>query len=103
MEGLQRIEEDLFDIAHRLREVDARYELYRNRKLNRFEIHACGALQIAVPFDRLDARTVELARKTRVERARNILEDMERHNAKLKETEQKRAREKILMEVESIL
>lgn len=103
MEGLLRIEEDLFDITRRLKEIDPRYEVYRNPKLNRFEVHANGALQIAVPFERLDARTVELVRSTRLEYAENMIRDMDRQNARLKESEERRTRERIMTEVEKAL
>ena len=59
MYGLIKVRDDLYDIARRIKEVDDRYELYYNARLDRYEIHADGALQIAVPFKRPDARTVE--------------------------------------------
>lgn len=83
MRGLVRITADLFDIADRLRGIDERYELYYNKLRSRFEIYADGALQIAVPFERLDARTLRLARETRVEYAERLLADIERRNAEL--------------------
>ena len=97
------IKEDLFDIAHRLKEIDARYRVYRNRKLNRFEIHANGALQIATPFDRLDARTLDLVRSTRLENAGRLIEEMDKENARLKRAEESAARERIMTEVEKAL
>lgn len=97
------IKEDLFDIAHRLKEIDARYRIYRNLKLNRFEIHANGALQIATPFDRLDARTLELVRRTRLECAGRLIEEMDEENARLKREEVRAARERIMTEVEKAL
>ena len=103
MDWLMEIKEDLFDIAHRLREIDVRYRVYRNLKLNRFEIHANGALQIATPFDRLDARTLDLVRSTRLEYAGRLIEEMDKENAKLKREEQNVARERIMTEVEKAL
>ena len=90
MDWLREIDEDLFDIAHRLREIDDRYRVYRNLKLNRFEIHANGVLQIAAPFDRLDARTLQLVRSTRLENAENIIKEMDAHNSRLKAEEDRR-------------
>ncbi|MBR4800394.1 MAG: hypothetical protein IK048_01795 [Clostridia bacterium] len=82
---LEKIENDLFDVANRLKEIDPRYELYRNRRERRFEIYAQGVLQIAVPFDRLDARTLKLARETRMENAERLLRAIEEENARLDE------------------
>lgn len=89
-----RIENDLYGIADRLREVDDRYEVYYNRRLGRFEVHAGGVLQVAVPFDRLDARTVEHVRRTRVERARAVLDEIDRANRAAEEAARRRACDK---------
>ena len=100
MDCLEHIHNDLFDIADRLKEVDERYELYFNRKLGRFEIHANGALQIAVPFNRLDERTVVLARKTRLENLEKIVESIDRENARLDKLARDRAIENCLAAAE---
>lgn len=97
---LERIEHDLFDIASRLKEVDERYELFFNKSLNRYEIFANGVLQIAVPFDRLDARTVEFARKTRLENLQKLLESIDRENALLDEMKRKQTIENCLKQAE---
>ena len=80
MEELIKIENDLFDIAGRLREVDERYELFFNAKEKRFEVRTGGVLQVAVPFDRLDARTVGHVRKTRIENSVALLDEIDRAN-----------------------
>ncbi len=103
MDWLEKIDGDLFDIAHRLKEIDGRYELYRNRKSGRFEIYANGALQIAVPYARLDARTVELAASTRAEYAHKLLARIEDDNARLRRDAEKAAREKIMEKAENAL
>ncbi len=85
MDGLMKISADVLDIAARLKEIDPRYEVYRNLKLHRFEIYADGVLQIAVPFGRLDGRTLELVRETRAERAEELLSRLDAQNARLRE------------------
>ena len=70
---LQKVRHDLFNIAARLKSVDRRYELFFNRKKNRYEIYANGAMQIALPFERLDARAIEYARKTRLENLNKLI------------------------------
>ena len=95
MNGLIRIEHDLYDIAHRVREIDSRYELYFNRMLNRFEVHANGALQIAVPYGRLDVRTINLVRRTRMENASALIREMDMHNDRLEKAKEREIRDKI--------
>ena len=83
MKSLVKIEKDLFSIADRLKEIDGRYEVYRNTVAHRFEVYVERALQFVVPFQKLDARTLEFARKTRIERAEKILKEMDEVNARI--------------------
>ena len=82
---LKLITDDLFDIAHRLAGVKDSYLLYYNVEKGRYEVHdgVKSCLEFVVPFDELDARTVEYARYSRVERAKQIFADVERHNERL--------------------
>lgn len=96
MEWLERIYGDLYDISSRLRDVDDRYRLYRNLRTNKFEVYIGRALQFAVPFDELDARTIAYAKKTRIERKDELLAEIERHNRRLDEEKEKRTRDSML-------
>lgn len=93
---LQRIRHDLFGIAKRLKSIDRRYELFFNRKKNRYEIYANGAMQMALPFERLDARTLTYARKTRLENLEKIIAEIEEENARLEIQKTREACDKIL-------
>lgn len=97
------VKDDLYHIAKRLKEVDGRYMLFFNRAKHRFEIHAEGALQVAVPFDRLDERTVRLARETRLENAQKTLLEIEKHNARLELNHERDTRDKIMAQLENAL
>lgn len=97
---LERITHDLFDIAKRLKEIDRRYKLFFNRKKNRYEIYANGAMQMALPFERLDARTLSYARKTRLENLEKIIAEIEKENARIEIENAKRSRDKILAAAE---
>ncbi len=77
------ITEDLYDIAARLRSVEDSYRLFYNTDKCRYEVHARGALQFVVPYEEADARTVEYARMTRVERAKDLFAQIERDNARI--------------------
>lgn len=97
---LERITHDLFDIAKRLKGIDRRYKLFFNRKKNRYEIYANGAMQMALPFERLDARTLSYARKTRLENLEKIIAEIEKENARIEIENAKRSRDKILAATE---
>lgn len=103
MDALSKITRDALDIAARLKEIDPRYEVYRNHTKRRFEIHADGALQIAVPFARLDARTLDLVRETRIENADALLARLERHNAKVEAQKEREVADRIMSNVEASL
>lgn len=103
MSALRLISHDLFDIAARLKEIDENYELYFNYEKNRYEIYAYKTLQLAVPYKRLDARTLRLARETRLEYIDNLMRDIERFNAALEKEKESKTRDKILSETEAIL
>ena len=74
---LIRITEDVFDVCDRLKSVDERYKLFYNAKKRRYEVYVEDKLAFVVPFYSLDARTVEYARMTRVERAAEIFRETE--------------------------
>ena len=81
------IENDLFDVADRLKEIDEDYRVFFNRMRNRYEVHNVrqrgNTFCLALPFDSLDARAVELVRKTRVENAERLFAEMEKQNAEM--------------------
>ena len=82
---LRLITNDLFDIASRLRSVKDSYILYYNLEKGRYEVHDSDkkTLEFVVPYDELDARTVEYARYSRVENAKQIFAEVEEHNRQL--------------------
>ena len=78
---VREVESDLFDIARRLKEIDAGYFILCKR--GRFEVHNRGdkpTYCLTVPWSELDARSVELVRKTRAERAAKLFAELERDN-----------------------
>ena len=95
---LEKINHDLFDISKRLKSIDRRYDLFFNRKKNRYEIYANGAMQMALPFERLDARALSYARKTRLENLEKIIAEIEEENARLEMEKASKARDKIRLQ-----
>lgn len=79
-----KIINDLFDIAWRLKSIDADYELYYNRRKRRFEVWASEKLQTVIPFERLDARAVDYVRSTRIEYAEKLLAQLDAENGRLR-------------------
>lgn len=103
MDALTKISSDVLDIVSRLKELDPRYEVYRNLTKHRFEIHADGALQIAVPFERLDERTLSLVKETRIENADELLARLEGYNATVEKNLETTVRDRVMARVEESL
>ncbi|GHU99273.1 hypothetical protein FACS1894211_04390 [Clostridia bacterium] len=78
------IENDVFDVARRIREIDSDYFVVFDRKLRRFEVHhrrQSDTLALVIPWPSLDCRAVPLVLRTRVENADKLWREMERQNA----------------------
>ena len=90
------ITDDLYDIAARLKSVNENYAVYYNVEKQRYEVHdgQRGTLEFLVPFDELDARTVEYARYSSVNNAKRLFEEVEEHNRRLEKDKATRAIER---------
>lgn len=86
-----RIDSDLFDIAQRLKAIDRGYVVFYNPDNRKYllykEERGKVEYQLAFPFDSLDARCIDFCFKTRVERARELLIELENENLKNEKTQ----------------
>lgn len=83
-----RIEEDLFDIVSRIREIDDGYFVVFDDSKNCFEIHNSKQINtycLTVPFDTLDSRCIDLVNSTSTRYFDNIIYDIDRNNIKVEE------------------
>lgn len=66
---LKVVENDLYFIASRLKEIDPTYFVVYNVRRGGYEVHSNGqrgnTLCFVVPYPELDARTIEYAKRTR--------------------------------------
>ncbi len=100
------IEDDMFGVARRLREIDSGYFVFLNYKTGKFEVHnrrSSPTLCLVLPYETLDERTVNRVRYTRAERAKAIIADMERHNAEREARARKTMVERTLEGMEKCL
>lgn len=83
---MTEIFEDLFDIVKKIKSIDSNYRVFRNTKKKRFEIYYQFGLnlnlELVVPYKKLDARTINLINKSKVENADLIFEELEKTNSK---------------------
>lgn len=106
MDNLVRISGDVFDIADRLKEIDGGYYPVYNLTRKRYEVHHDGAknsLQVVIPYDSLDSRTIDKVRQTRREYVENMIREMDKNNELLKQKEEKERREKAYTLIDNTL
>ena len=96
-----RIENDVLDIAARVREIDKNYYIEFNIKSKKFELFLKGGEKLLVfPYDRLDERAVVHARKTRIERIDKLIAEIDMHNLKIEKEAEKKSKFNIKDRVE---
>lgn len=76
------VKNDLFGIANRLKTLDSDYFVVYSYRDSRYEIHNKGNKGNTFCFaaERLDERVIVKARRTRRERIKKLIEEMERDN-----------------------
>lgn len=92
MDNLVRIYNDVFDIAARLKEIDGAYYPVYNLTKKRYEVHREGmkvSLQVVIPYNSLDKRTLDRVRETRIEYAEKMIREMDEENERKREREEK--------------
>ena len=92
---------DLFCVVSRLKSINSKYHVFYNSVQNAWEIHnSCNptvlTLQIRVPFDILDERTLEHIWITRVENAFELEEEISVHNNMLEKSACRRMYEEVM-------
>ena len=100
------IESDLFDIAKRLKEIDASYFVFYRYKTKRYEVHSTrqrgNSLCFVVPYEKLDGRVLSYALRSRIERVEEFLLETERENEKIRQAEILKAREKAEKRIDDV-
>lgn len=85
------VQTNVYLIPERLREIDRDYFVIRNHTRQVFEIHHRtqpeSSYCLTVPYSELDARTLDLVRKTNIVNAEKLLLQMDEHNRKLEEAQ----------------
>ena len=77
-----RINNDLYDIALRVKEIDPRYEIYFETEFQKFKLWAEWKRQLTIPFENLDERVLVYTRKTRVENVEEVIKEIDSSNEK---------------------
>lgn len=93
------IRNDCFNIAKRLKSIDKNYYIVFNKKLSRFEIHykrLLNSLELILPFERLDKRTLDYVLRTRIENREKLIKEIDEYNEKLEKKKNIEIKEQVL-------
>ncbi len=81
------IENDVFNIANRLKNVDENYYILFNQKSKKFQVHNSAqgknSFCLSLPYLTLDARAIEYVLKTHVRNFNKIVLEIEKNNSKI--------------------
>ena len=97
-----KIDNDVYYICSRLKEIDESYFVLYNLDKNVYEVHSSlqkDSYCFTVPFSVLDQRTLFYALKTRSDRRDKIIEEIEKNN---EETYKKQIKQQVNLLKEAI-
>ena len=85
---LRLIEHDLYGIAERIQDIEDGYFIVFDSRSGRYEVHSAynkgSTYCFSVPYDALDARTLDYCHRTRIANTDRILAEIEKTNEALK-------------------
>lgn len=89
------IKNDLYDIADRIREINADYRVFFDTDRQKFILMRNNALELIFPFEELDERVIRHARYTSVQNVKEFLHDLDKENRETEEDSRKKAKDKV--------
>ena len=79
---------DIFEVVRKIKSIDNNYRVFRNLSKHRYEIYYNKGinleLELVIPYDELDYRTVNLLNKTKKENADILFKEIEENNDKIR-------------------
>ena len=90
---LRLIEHDLYGIAERITAIESGYFIVYDSRSGKYEVHSAdnkgSTYCFTVPYDELDARTLDYCKRTLVANTDKLLRDLDESNKKLQESKDK--------------
>lgn len=88
------IQNDLYEISERIKKIDERYRVFFDTDRQKFIVTVENVI-VVIPYEELDQRTIDYLYYTRWENADKVIEDVDRHNERLREESLKRAQNEV--------
>ena len=103
---LIEIQNDVYFVLNRIKEIDKNYRIFYNTTKKHFEIHNSkqkgDSYCLTVPFNVLDERVVNLVRKSRVENAETIFKEIDKQNEEINKKREKEMQQSIEKELKKL-
>lgn len=104
---LNIIENDVFNISNRVKNINKNYLIFYNTKKRRFEIHykkgLVTCLEVVVRYPTLDYRVIVDLQKNRSFRIEKIMQEIEMHNKKIQESENENIKNDLISKVKVMM
>lgn len=87
------VEHDLYGIAERITAIESGYFIIYDSRSGKYEVHSADNKRstycFTVPYDQLDARTLDYCRETLIANTDQLLKRMEANNRKIDEAKKR--------------
>ncbi len=100
------IQNDVFDISERVKNLDRQYQIFYNRGTSRYEVHhskCFPTLQVVLPYESLDCRALDYLAKTKISNIDAIMQEIETNNQQVEKHNQNQLLENGYEALESYL
>jgi len=91
---LIEVTSNVYHIPERLKEIDPNYFVVFNTETQKFEVHHSeqigNTLALNIPYEELDARTIELIHKNRIENIDKIIDEIDNWNEWIEKEHEKK-------------
>jgi len=99
---MKNITHDLYDITHRIKQVDRDYSICFDEKTNKYFVLYKGQISFCCG-NNLNYTAVQKAYSSHIRNAHEILKNMLEHNARLENHERLTAKEKSMSDFQNLL
>lgn len=95
------IKNDVFNVAKRIKQINAGYILVYNNISEKFEVcyKSINNVQVILPYKNLDSRSVQHIQKTRIENRDKLIKEIDEYNEKLQQQNNNKIKQEILDKV----
>lgn len=100
---LIKINNDLYDISSRIKEIDKRYCIMFDTQKQAYTLYSDNKYQLTFPYPYLDTRALDYAFETRLENLDTLIAKVDKHNEEMQKKNMRLAHDELENAVTKIL